>query len=177
MTYEEQVQQFTENEKLVPYILSRYFNPWLHDEDVLQMGRVGLWLACQNYDQSQGTFSSFACKCIYNEVFAYWREVHRKKRIPDTKKTSIHTTVKGKLKSDADGKELIDILAYQRPMSIWCNKPLKELLTPRQWKILLLIIDEKTVREIGALLGVSHTTVTNEKAKIRQIIVDNFVDI
>ena len=81
-TEQENTQLFLNNERLVGKVYHDWFM-WMRDceEDLLSAGRMGLWRACVNYDESKGVkFSSFACKCIKNEMcifarkeFKYWK--------------------------------------------------------------------------------------------------------
>lgn len=68
MSDQEMEQQIIENEKLVYFVINRYFHAYHADDDLVQCGRIGLWRACNGFDSSRGKFSTFATKCIYNEI-------------------------------------------------------------------------------------------------------------
>lgn len=72
---------YLENEKLVHFVLSRSFFDKLQDEDTQQIGRIGLWRACLTFDRTgKGKFSTYACKCIKNEILMRVRKNVAKKR-------------------------------------------------------------------------------------------------
>lgn len=69
-TEQENTALFLENEKLIGKVYSRWFS-WFkgYKEDLMACGRLGLWQACINYDETLGTkFSAFACSCIKNAM-------------------------------------------------------------------------------------------------------------
>lgn len=70
MTNQEIEQAIIDNEKLVYFVVNKFFPEFRGDEDIIQVGRIGLWKACANYDNSRSKFSTFATKCIYNAIKA-----------------------------------------------------------------------------------------------------------
>lgn len=46
------------------------YNPELLDE-YIQLGRIGLLKAIRNYNEARGAFSTFAWKCIKNEILSH----------------------------------------------------------------------------------------------------------
>lgn len=65
------------NQKLVYSVLKKYNN--VHNEDLLQVGMIGLIKAAKLFDESRKTaFSSFAYKCISYEILMYFRKQNRK---------------------------------------------------------------------------------------------------
>ena len=57
-----------QNMKLVYYIVSKDYPTFIRDEDIIQSGMLGLCKAAQNWDASKSQFSTYACKCIRNEI-------------------------------------------------------------------------------------------------------------
>ena len=69
-------QMIADNEKLVMYTISRYFPTFLYDDDIRQLGYIGLWKACEKYDASLNTkFGSYAVKAIRGEIIKYVRSL------------------------------------------------------------------------------------------------------
>lgn len=82
-TNEEALQVFMQNKNLVHYILKIKYNQYQFDEDMIQEGMIGLWKACQTFDEDKGyKFATYAAICIVNEIRMAYRKV---------KKHSIHT--------------------------------------------------------------------------------------
>ena len=68
MCSQEIEQKIIDNEKLVYFVVHKYFKDLSNDEDIIQAGRIGLWKACEHYDDDKSKFSTFAVKCINNEI-------------------------------------------------------------------------------------------------------------
>ena len=59
---------YLENSKLIFGVLKRKY-PWaLNDDDFQQIARIGLWVACTTFNGDLGTFSTYAGRCIDNEI-------------------------------------------------------------------------------------------------------------
>ena len=69
------------HEKLVLLVAHRYFGGWANDEDILQIGRLGLLAAIRSYDVNCNMkMSTYATRCIYNEIASYLKTINRAKR-------------------------------------------------------------------------------------------------
>ena len=63
------------NEKLAYWVLAKYYPAFQMDEDYQQMAKIGLWKACLGYkEDAQIKFSSYASRCILNEICNYFRD-------------------------------------------------------------------------------------------------------
>ena len=59
-------QQLVEdNMNLVYFVLHKKFPRFVHDEDLIQAGMLGLCQAAKTYDENRGKFSVYAFKSIY----------------------------------------------------------------------------------------------------------------
>ena len=56
------------NQNLISYVLSREFSSRINDEDLWQVGMIGLWRAACLYDASKGAFSTYAYYAIKSEI-------------------------------------------------------------------------------------------------------------
>lgn len=68
MTSQEIEQAVADNKKLVYFVIKRYFPDSRDDDDIFQVGWIGLWKACISYDSSRSKFSTYAVRCIINEI-------------------------------------------------------------------------------------------------------------
>lgn len=58
-----------ENKKLVYFIINKYYPERRNDEDIIQVGMIGLWKAIELFDESKGyKFSTFATTVIRNAI-------------------------------------------------------------------------------------------------------------
>ena len=61
-------QLIEDNMKLVYWLIAREFPTYTQDEDIKQVGMVGLCMAADKWDESKGKFSVFAYSCIRNAI-------------------------------------------------------------------------------------------------------------
>ena len=57
-----------DNMKLVYLIVSKDYPTYIHDEDIISTGLLGLCKAAEKFDESKGKFSTYAGRCIRNEI-------------------------------------------------------------------------------------------------------------
>ena len=74
-------EEFIKHEKLIYFVLSKLNIPQSHPEyeDLCQEGAIGLLKAIRTFDQNESCFSTYAAKCILNEIMCYGRK--RKNKI------------------------------------------------------------------------------------------------
>lgn len=61
-------QLIEENMNLVYFIINRYYPTYIQDQDIVQTGMVGLCKAADTWEESVSKFSTYASKCICNEI-------------------------------------------------------------------------------------------------------------
>jgi RNA polymerase sporulation-specific sigma factor len=57
-----------DNMKLVYFVLHKYYPNCANDEDMQQIGMVGLCKAANTWDGESSKFSTYACACIATEI-------------------------------------------------------------------------------------------------------------
>lgn len=98
-----------ENERLVHYILGKYYPAVQHDEDVIQSGMIGLWIALTKFDESKGyQFSTYATRIIRSQIGLYFRRYNRQHRIPTS---SIYEPVASSKQHGDDKLTVMDLVA------------------------------------------------------------------
>lgn len=68
MDNKEALKLFENNQGLVYHVLWNRFPILYQDGDARQEALIGLWRACQTFDPKKGRFSTYAAKCIFNQV-------------------------------------------------------------------------------------------------------------
>lgn len=84
-----------DNLPLVYFIISREYPTFIGDEDLSQSAALGLCQAAENWDETKGLFSTYAGRCIRNEIN---KEFIRRK--PHSKNISLQTTLTEKMTLD-----------------------------------------------------------------------------
>ena len=84
---------FEHNIRLVPFTINKYFKNLEFDiDDVYSIGCLGLTKAVNTYDVDKGyDFSTYACKCIFNEIHRTIRN-WRSKPTPVSLNTAVKET-------------------------------------------------------------------------------------
>ena len=156
-------QMIADNEKLVMYTISRFFPTYIYDDDIRQLGYIGLWKACEKYDASLNTkFSSYAVKAIKGEIIKYLRSLQMQMRCPPAPIVSLSNPM---FDSDESLEERISAGALD-----WIDaEGFYNALTDRQKLIVQRrIIDKASYQEIGDEIGVSRERIRQEVVRIKQ---------
>lgn len=159
MTQEE---LYLANERLAYWVLAKFYPAFQMDEDYQQVAKIGLWKACLGYkEDAQIKFSSYASRCILNEICNYFRDSGQTSRDGvsflslDVQINDDDTTLANLIPGDKDVL-FIDFNGF------W------ESLTSREKKIVTMLIQGFTNREIGNSIGVSNQRVSEIRLKAKQ---------
>lgn len=159
-------QTYNENEGLVIFACKTYYPTYIKDEDLLQEGRIGLWYACNTYDENGGsTFANYAINCIQTHMHQHLRNQALVTKRPAEPNKSLDETVKSHGENCNERYETVpgadlDWLDYNG---------LYLALSERQKTILKARLAGKECREIEKIVGVSHTTLSKELKTIRRL--------
>ncbi|MCI8931401.1 MAG: RNA polymerase sporulation sigma factor SigK [Lachnospiraceae bacterium] len=155
------------NLRLVAHIAKKYQNVDEEMEDLISIGTIGLIKAVSSFDSGKGKLSTYASRCIDNELLMLLRS---------KKKTSKEVSLYEPIGTDKEGNEinLLDIIESEQidvidRMELSGN--LKRLgrimqnLEEREKEIIFLRYGlvtgkEITQREIGEMLGISRSYVS-----------------
>ena len=155
------------NLRLVAHIAKKYQNVDEEMEDLISIGTIGLIKAVSSFDSGKGKLSTYASRCIDNELLMLLRS---------KKKTSKEVSLYEPIGTDKEGNEinLLDIIESEQidvidRMELAGN--LKRLgrimqnLEEREKEIIFLRYGlvtgkEITQREIGEMLGTSRSYVS-----------------
>lgn len=137
-----------ENMKLVYFLINKYYPTFITDEDIVQVGMMGLCRAANTWDESLSTFSTYASKCILNEIC---KEFRARKKHHGT--LSLDYEVNGEDGSVPFG----DLIEGEQDIDFVDIEPVMDKLSPRE-------------REVFALLkaGLSPSDVTHHFGWSRQ---------
>ncbi len=83
-----------ENERLVWFVINRFFKKYRNDDDVIQAARIGLWRAQEGFDETSNTaFSTYAVASIRNNIIIELRFRSRKEPQIDAQNTALDSTL------------------------------------------------------------------------------------
>lgn len=161
------------NLRLVAHIAKKYQNVDEDMEDLISIGTIGLIKAISSFDAGKGKLSTYASRCIDNELLMLLRS---------KKKNSREVSLFEPIGTDKEGNEinLLDIIEQDRvditdQIEIYENtkkmaRLLKEVLNDREREIIylrygLVTGKEVTQREIGEYLHISRSYVSRIEKK------------
>ena len=161
------------NLRLVAHIAKKYQNVDEEMEDLISIGTIGLIKAISSFDAGQGKLSTYASRCIDNELLMLLRS---------KKKSSREVSLFEPIGTDKEGNEinLLDIIEHEEEdvteqMALCENvrkleKLLDKVLTGREREIIFLRYGlatgrEVTQREIGEKLHISRSYVSRIEKK------------
>ncbi len=161
------------NLRLVAHIAKKYQNVDEDMEDLISIGTIGLIKAIDSFDAGKGKLSTYASRCIDNELLMLLRA---------KKKTSREVSLYDPIGTDREGNEinLLDIIE-QEQMDVIDRMEVEdrlrrlsglihERLSEREKAIIMLrygLFSEReiTQREIGRRLGISRSYVSRIEKK------------
>lgn len=156
------------NLRLVAHIAKKYQNVDEDMEDLISIGTIGLIKAISSFDAGKGKLSTYASRCIDNELLMLLRS---------KKKSAREVSLFEPIGTDKEGNEinLLDIIEQEQvditeQMELCENtkkmvRLLGEVLTDREREIIylrygLLTGKDVTQREIGEALHISRSYVS-----------------
>lgn len=156
------------NLRLVAHIAKKYQNVDEDMEDLISIGTIGLIKAISSFDAVRGKLSTYASRCIDNELLMLLRS---------RKKNSREVSLYEPIGTDKEGNEinLLDIIEQEQAditeQMEFCENTkklkglMKEVLNDREREIIylrygLLTGREVTQREIGEALHISRSYVS-----------------
>ncbi len=166
------------NLRLVAYIAKKYQNADEDMEDLISTGTIGLIKAIDSFDEGKGKLSTYASRCIDNELLMLLRAGKKKSR-----EVSLYEPIG----TDREGNEinLLDIIEQEQADIVErmdvrerlkrLSGLLNEKLDEREKEILILRYGltgdrEVTQREIGKRLGISRSYVSRiEKRALEKL--------
>ena len=161
------------NLRLVAHIAKKYQNVDEEMEDLISIGTIGLIKAISSFDAGKGKLSTYASRCIDNELLMLLRS---------KKKSSREVSLFEPIGTDKEGNEinLLDIIEHEEEdvteqIALCENvrkleKLLDKVLTGREREIIFLRYGlatgrEVTQREIGEKLHISRSYVSRIEKK------------
>lgn len=166
------------NLRLVAHVVKKYQCPENEQEELISIGTIGLIKAIATVDADKGRLSTYAARCIENELLMYFRS---------KKKVSKEVSYYEPIGTDKEGNEisLLDVIESQEPDAFEVltaredAKKVYELLptvlTEREREVLCLRYGlyggkEFTQREVAGRLGISRSYISRiEKTAIEKL--------
>lgn len=159
--------QFVDNMGLI-YNMVNKLAPQQHKEQATQEGSIGLWKACQTFeDKSTAKFSTYATVCVRNAIIDYLR-----KNVKQTETLAYRPSMS--YFSD-EGKSPASLLTQYE-----MNQKIRQAvgkLTSREGAVLserLLTAEPKTTLALAKEWGCSHQSILRDEQRIKNKIKEGY---
>lgn len=169
-------ERFLSNEKLVHKVyndvigLSSNWFKNFHGDDVKSSGFIGLYVACQRYDESMAEFSTFAVPYIRGYMLKYIQD-----QLKSRNKNKINFDYLEDVVS-RDGNNtltLADILPAEEKIDVnWILYDNR--LDEKQRKVLKLTYEGYNQRETGEKIGLTQVQISRILKKVRDILQEDY---
>ena len=147
-----------DNINLVYALVSREYPTYLHDEDIIQSGMLGLCKAADKWDESKAKFSDFAWYCIRHEIIDEFKRRAKHQGVLSLDYETLTDGVKGSLADTIVGEEDV---AY---VDVDVNQ---SKLNETERKVYELLVDGVQPMEVAKQLNISHQMVYATRRKLR----------
>lgn len=144
---------------LVYSLVSKEYPTYTHDEDIIQCGMLGLCKSAEKWNEEKGKFSTFAWKCIRNEINAEFRRRSKQKGV-----LSLDYEVDGE---DGERTSFGDFVVGEEDVAYVDVEFDSDSLTNRENQIFGLYKQGLTPDEIVKIVGCPKQCVWKTMRKIR----------
>lgn len=160
MTLSERNQLIVDNMNLVYFIINKYYPSLITDDDIKQVGMLGLIKAADKWDESKGTFATFASYLIRHEIAREFRDFRSK----HTKDVSLQNPLPN---SEEDGT-YEDAVVGEEDVDVVDADKFYESLHGQDAEIIRLLESGYSRAEIAERFGVSQSAIGQHVRKLRK---------
>lgn len=148
---------FESNTGLVFKVYNDHFSQYSRlQEDLVQEGMIGLWKACQTFDEGRGTpFSTYACVCIRNAMGMFIRKELRHQSV---------ASIDEVFPNEQDGFTLLDLLRDESMLKsddlLLAQAAMNEAKKLPCYGMIMMKVSGMKQRQIAKLLGMTEVAVS-----------------
>ena len=165
MTKTEINQLIEDNTKLVWFVMNKYYRASVSDEDLVQCGMLGLTRAANTWDESKSEFSTYAVKCIRNEICIEFRRRYKHEGV-----ISLDTST---IRVNGDELPIMDCIVGEEDVDYVDVDSLIKQLNAKDAEILKLRLSGMKQIDIAKKYGVSREAIRLKLVRIRRVAIRN----
>ena len=171
------------NLRLVAHVVKKYYQSSVEQEDLMSIGTIGLIKAVQSFSPEKGIkFSTYASKCVQNEVLMQLRKIHGNDNIVyleesiDTENQNGKLTLKDSLQDDFELHEYCE----NRELKDNLLKMVMEKLNSRERQIIVMRYGlmgnmPQTQQQVCETLNISRSYVSRLEKRAVEILRENMM--
>ena len=149
-----------QNTKLVYYIISHEYPTYLHDDDLVQAGMLGLCEAANRFDETKSAFGTFAGNWIRGEI--------KKEFVRRKKNSGVWSTDRMMGGDDDDGTTLEELLGREDDTTYLNVEDFRDTLHPHEQMVFDLRNEGLNTEEIATKTGRNIQTIQRITRNIRR---------
>lgn len=164
------LERFESNEKIVYYVYQKEFPQHITaKEDLISEGRLGLWKACNSFNEERGTqFSTLAYVVVRRHMVQYLRWLNKHK---------LTVSLEDKLPDEEDIC-LIDTIGNNEDLTLgYSIIECLEKFSERDQQILKLLMCGYSQQETADMYHVSQATVSRALTKYKKLLEREIIDL
>ena len=157
----EKQKMIEENMNLVYFTISKYFPKYLKDADIVQCGMLGLCKAADTWEEGKKQFSTYATRCISNEIL---HELRNRKRhpLPSLSLDYEYST------SDGD-VPMVAFIPGDTDVQFVDIKGVIDKLSPSEQQVFTLLCNGMQQVEIAKICGLTPSRINQITRKIKLV--------
>lgn len=156
-------QAILDNEKLVLFTVNKYFPEYRLDDDIIQLGRIGLWKALRSYAPEASKFGNYAVLCIKNEIAKYFQcQNYPKRKEP----AMVRLDAPAPVEENHSQATVADVIPGVDDVDFLDVDAILAALTTEQRFILAKLASGYCVAEIARQIGSTKFLVGKQKKRI-----------
>ena len=148
------------NTKLVYYIISHEYPTYLHDDDLVQAGMLGLCEAANRWDETKSAFGTFAGNWIRGEI--------KKEFVRRKKNSGVWSTDRMMGGDDDDGTTLEELLGREDDTTYLNIEDFRDTLHPHEQMVFDLRNGGLNTEEIATKSGRNIQTIQRITRNLRR---------
>lgn len=149
-----------ENMNLVHYLIKTYYPTFSADEDIIQAGMVGLCRAANTWDEELSAFSTFASRCVLNDI---------RKELRARKKHNGTLSLDYEVGGEEGTVQFGDLLEGEQDIDFVDIEPVMKKLRPIEREVLSLLAAGVSPSDITRKYGWTKQRTNNIMRKIRLV--------
>lgn len=141
-------------------------------EDLAQEGMMGLLSAVRTYEPGSASFRTYASVCVRNRILSAVKRSAAARQIPASELVSMDDEQDSPLHLSSE-KEDPAQLVVQKEEDLRLEGRLRELLSPREYDVLMLYLQAYAYEEIAQNMNMSAKAVDNALQRARRKLVSS----
>lgn len=155
---------------MVKLLAASFSSQQFETEDLAQEGMMGLLSAVRTYNSDSASFRTYASVCVKNRILSEVKRSGAAKQVPVSELISMDDEQESPLVHAAGGDDPAQLVVQKEEVSRLKGR-LRELLSPKEYGVLMLYLQAYAYDEIAQNMNMSCKAVDNALQRVRRKLV------